>query len=97
MKQRRQYAKEFKIAAVRQIEETGRDVRDIAFDLGIHHNTLYRWWLELRESGEEAIAGQGQSRDSDDEVRRLKRELARVREERDILKKAVTFFAKESK
>ena len=46
MKHRRRYPKEFKIAAVRQIEETGRDVRDIAFDLGLHHNTLYRWWLE---------------------------------------------------
>ena len=97
MKHRRRYPKEFKIAAVRQIEETGRDVRDIAFDLGLHHNTLYRWWLELREAGDEALAGKGQAGDSDDEVRRLKRELARVREERDILKKAVTFFAKESK
>lgn len=97
MKHRRRYTKEFKIAAVRQIEETGRNVRDIAFDLGIHHNTLYRWWLELREEGDEAFPGNGQPKDSDDEVRRLKRELARVREERDILKKAVTFFAKESK
>ncbi len=97
MKHRRRYPKEFKIAAVRQIEETGRDVRDIAFDLGLHHNTLYRWWLELREAGDEVIAGSGQPKDSEDEVRRLKRELARVREERDILKKAVTFFAKESK
>lgn len=96
MKRRRRYTKEFKIAAVRQIEETGRNVRDIAFDLGIHHNTLYRWWLELRESSDEGLAGNGQLKDSD-EVRRLKRELARVREERDILKKAVTFFAKESK
>lgn len=96
MKLRRRYTKEFKIAAVRQIEETGRDVRDVAFDLGIHHNTLYRWWLELREAGEAALAGNGQPQDSDHEVRRLKRELARVREERDILKKAVTFFAKES-
>jgi transposase len=94
---RRRYPKEFKLEAVRQIEELGRPVRDVAFDLGIHHNTLYKWWLELREAGEEALAGNGQSRDSDDEVRRLKRELARVREERDILKKAVTFFAKESK
>lgn len=97
MKHRRRYPKEYKRAAVRQIEETGRDVREIAFDLGNHHNTLHRWWLELREGGEEAFAGNGQTQDSDDEVRRLKRELARVREERDILKKAVTFFAKESK
>lgn len=96
MRQRRRYTKEFKIAAVRQIEETGRPVRDIAFDLGIHHNTLYRWWLEMREDSTEAYPGNGQSRDSEDEVRRLKRELARVREERDILKKAVTFFAGES-
>lgn len=96
MKQRGRYTKEFKIAAVRQIEETGRNVRDIAFDLGIHHNTLYRWWLELREDGAAAFPGNGQPKDSEDEVRRLKRELARVREERDILKKAVTFFAKES-
>ena len=92
MKHRRRYTKEFKLEAVRQIEETGRPVRDIAFDLGVHHNTL-----ELRAEGDEAFPGNGQAKDSDDEVRRLKRELARVREERDILKKAVTFFAKESK
>ena len=97
MRHRRRYTREFKLEAVRQIDETGRAVRDIAFDLGLHHNTLYRWWLELREAGDEVIAGSGQPKDSEDEVRRLKRELARVREERDILKKAVTFFAKESK
>jgi transposase len=97
MKQRRRYTKEFKLAAVRQIEETGRDIRDIAFDLGIHHNTLYRWWQELREEGAAAFPGHGRARTEEDEVRRLERELARVREERDILKKAVTFFAKESK
>ena len=96
MKHRRRYPKEYKRAAGRQSEGTGWDVREIAFDLGNHHNTLYRWWLELREAGDEVIAGSGQPKDSEDEVRRLKRELARVREERDILKKAVTFFAKES-
>lgn len=97
MKQRRRYTKEFKMAAIGQIEETGRDVRDIAFDLGIHHNTLYRWWRELREDGAAAFPGNGQTKSNEDEVRRLERELARVREERDILKKAVTFFARESK
>jgi transposase len=97
MKQRRRYAKEFKLEAVRMVEEGRRPVADVAFDLDIHPNTLYRWWLELRQDGPEAFPGNGQVKAGEGEVRRLERELQRVREERDILKKAVTFFARESK
>lgn len=97
MKRRRRYENEFKLEAVRLVEEGGRPVADVAFDLDIHPNTLYRWWLERRQDGEEAFPGNGQMKAGEAEVRRLERELQRVREERDILKKAITFFARESK
>jgi transposase len=93
---RRQYTRDFKLEAVRLSEAEDKSVADVAFDLGLHPNTLYRWRQELGVSGEAAFPGPGQMKASDDEVRRLQREVARLRQERDILKKAITFFAKEN-
>lgn len=94
---RKKYTREFKIEAVRLSEESDAPLADVAFDLGIHANTLYKWRRELLRDGEEAFPGQGNLTPGDDEVRRLQRELTRVRQERDVLKKAVAFFAKESR
>ncbi len=93
---RRRYTREFKLEAVRLTEAEDKTITDVAFDLGLSVNTLYRWRSELGVAGEEAFPGQGQMKASDDEVRRLQREVARLRQERDILKKAITFFAKEN-
>lgn len=93
---RRRYTREFKVEAVRLSEAGDRTVADVAFDLGLHPNTLYRWRSELGVAGEEAFPGQGRMAAGDDEVRRLQREISRLRQERDILKKAITFFAKEN-
>jgi transposase len=93
---RRRYTREFKIEAVRLTETGDKTIADVAFDLGLHPNTLYRWRSELGVAGEEAFSGSGQMKAGDEEVRRLQREIARLRQERDILKKAVTFFAKEN-
>jgi transposase len=93
---RKRYTREFKVEAVRLSEAEDKSVADVAFDLGLHPKTLYRWRQELGVSGEEAFPGQGQMKASDEEVRRLQREVARLRQERDILKKAITFFAKEN-
>jgi len=94
---RRQYSREFKIEAVQLSEESDKPVINVANDLGIHPNTLYKWRKQLLEDGVEAFPGHGKMKASDDEVRQLRRELARTREERDILKKAVAFFAREGK
>ena len=94
---RRVFTSEFKRETVQLLQESGRSVKEVARELGIHPNTLYRWRIEYAEDGEEAFPGHGSLKSGDEEVRRLRRELARVKEERDILKKAVKFFAKESK
>jgi transposase len=94
---RRRYTREFKIEAVQLSEESDRPIIDLANDLGIHPNTLYKWRKQLLEDGEEAFPGHGKMKASDEEVRRLRRELARAREERDILKKAIAFFAREGR
>ena len=65
--------------------------------LGIHPNVLYRWRKEFLEDNEESFPGQGKMKASDEEVARLRREVAMLREDREILKKAAAFFAKESK
>ena len=93
----RRYTREFKIEAVRLSEEDERPVAEVARQLGIHPNNLYKWRAQFAEEGEEAFPGKGNLSSSDEELRRLRRENMRLREERDILKKAVIFFSNESK
>ena len=93
----RKYTREFKIEAVRLSEEDERPVAEVARQLGIHPNNLYKWRAQFAEEGEEAFPGKGNLSSSDEELRRLRRENMRLREERDILKKAVIFFGNESK
>jgi transposase len=93
----RRYTREFKLEAVRLSEEDERPVAEVARELGIHPNNLYKWRAQFAEEGEEAFPGKGNLSSSDEELRRLRRENMRLREERDILKKAVIFFGNESK
>lgn len=94
---RRTYDKEFKAEAVRLSEEKGRTVTEVARALGIRPELLYRWRGEWKAGGEHAFPGQGrQGGREGDEVTRLQRELAQVRMERDILKKALRVFAQPS-
>jgi len=95
MPKRRKFSPEFKREAVAMTEIKGVTVRQVAADLGIGEGVLGRWRRELRQHGENAYVGQGQARD--EELMRLKRELAKVRKERDFLKEAAAFFAKGSK
>jgi transposase len=97
VKKRNKYTREFKLEAVRLSEESEEPAAEIARQLGIRPNLLYRWREQFLKDGEEAFPGQGKLRPGDDEVRRLRRENARLREERDVLKKAIAFFAKESR
>ena len=96
MKQnRRKYTREFKLEAVRLAEESERSMAAVARDLDIKPKMLYKWRQQFIEEGEEAFPGYGKMGKSDDEVRQLRRELEQVRQERDILKKALLFFTKE--
>ena len=88
MRRRQVFSKEFKLEAVRLLENSGRAGSEIARELGIRRNQLYKWQQELRNRGTQAFPGQGRAPAAEDEVARLKRELERVKEERDILKKA---------
>jgi len=98
---RRQFTAEFKLEAVRLVD-SGRVVLDVARSLGIRADMLRKW---RRQCGaavapvdpHEAFPGHGQLTSQDEEVRRLRREVAVLREEREILKKATAFFAKESR
>jgi transposase len=96
-KKYRKYSREFKMEAVRLCEEDERPVAEVARQLGIHPNNLYKWRAQFGKDGEEAFPGKGKLNSSDEELRRLRRENMRLREERDILKKAVIFFGNESK
>jgi transposase len=93
----RKYKREYKIEAVRLCEEDERPVAEVARQLGIPPSNLYKWRAQFSEEGEEAFPGKGKLSSSDEELRRLRRENMRLREERDILKKAVIFFGNESK
>jgi transposase len=93
-KSRRNYSREFKIEAVKQVVEQGRPVAEVADGLGVNPNMLWRWKAELELEGAVAFPGQGKASATEEEIRRLRRELATAEQERDILKKAVAFFAK---
>lgn len=86
------YPEEFRIEAVRQITEHGHTVADVSRRLGVSTHSLYKW-LQMHQMPA-AMLGQQQSQA--EELRRLKAELKRVTEERDILKKAAAYFAKQS-
>jgi len=92
---RRRFTDEFKLEAVRLIRESGRPVAQVARELGISDNVLYRWRSEQQQ-----IESQGGTRQSvraeQDELTRLKRENETLRKERDFLQRAAAFFARES-
>jgi transposase len=88
----KRYPEEFKIEAVRQITERGHPVAEVSRRIGVSQHSLYGWLKRYGVPEAERIETQSQSA----EIRRLKAELRRVTEERDILKKAAAYFAKQS-
>lgn len=95
MAKRKRYTQEFKQEAVRLARCSSDSVSRTARDLGLNPNMLNRWCRELEADGAKAFRGQGNARD--EEFARLRRELAQVKQERDFLKDAAAYFAKESK
>ena len=93
-KRYKRYSPEFKREALKRASEDSTTEKQVCEELGISSRQLRRWRDEFRLLGNDAFPGQGRSRD--EEVTQLKRELAKVKQERDFLKHAVVFFAKES-
>jgi len=96
---RRKYSEEFKRDAVSLSYKSDKSMTEIADDIGINRSVLVRWRKEYDELGEKAFPGNGLRKLSplEEENLRLKRELADVKEERDILKKAVHIFSRKPK
>jgi transposase len=94
MKKRKTYTAEFKREAVRLAESSGKSQAQIERDLGIGAGGISRWKKALEEAGEEAFPGRGKRASTEQErIRRLERENEILRQERDILKKAVAIFS----
>jgi transposase len=91
---RKKYSPEFKREAIELVRRSGASCRQVALEIGVAPNLLTRWAREAQPGGEKAFPGTGSPRD--EELARLKRELARVTKERDFLRDAAAYFAKES-
>jgi transposase len=96
-KNQKVYTREFKEEAVRLAQTSGKPITQIARELGISDSAIHSWRKELAEHGTEAFAGKGHQTALEEEVARLKRELERVQQERDILKKVVSIFSRDQR
>ena len=95
MTRRKRYSAEFKREALRRADEVGVTDVLVAEELGINARMLRYWRDAAKRDGENAFAGPGTARDQ--ELMRLKRKLAKVEQERDFLREAAAYFARESK
>jgi transposase len=93
-KTQRTFTKEFKLEAVQLVQTSGKSMTQIARDLGIADSTLHHWCKQLSAHGEQAFPGSGHQTPQEEEIRHLKRENELLRQERDILKKAIGIFSR---
>ncbi len=93
---RRKFSREFKLEAVRLVTERGVAVTQACRDLDVVESVLRRWMRELADAPSSAFPGHGQQRAEQAEIAALKKEVVRLRAERDILKKAAAYFAREA-
>ena len=93
--QRRRFGTEFKTEAVRLFRERGVNVAQAARDLDVHENVLRKWVKDFVADLAEAFPGNGQMKPEQLEIERLRREVAKLKAERDILKKAAAYFARD--
>src|SRR3954453_20422315 len=94
--QRRRFSREFKLEAVRLVRERGVSAAQAARDLDVHENVLRKWVKEFGSDPVQAFPGHGQMKPEQEEIERLRREVKKLRAERDILKKAAAYFAREA-
>jgi len=96
-KDQRTFTREFKLEAVRLAQTSGKSTAQVARDLGIADSTLHHWCKVLTQEGEQAFPGSGDQSPEGEEIRRLKRELEVVKQERDIVKKVVSISSREAR
>ncbi len=94
--ERRKFTREFKLEAVKLIRDRGVGYAQASRDLGVHPTVLRSWVKALADDPQQAFPGYGQMKPEQAEIARLKREVIKLKAERDILKKAAAYFAKES-
>ncbi len=94
--QRRIFSREYKLEAVKLVRERGVTVAQAARDLDVHENVLRKWVREYGDDPSQAFPGKGQMKPEQLEIERLRREVAKLKAERDILKKAAAYFAKDA-
>ena len=92
---RRQFTREFKVEAVRLVRDRGVSVAQASRDLDVHENLLRKWVKDFEADPRQAFAGQGNMKPEQAEIERLRREVQKLKAERDILKKAAAYFAKD--
>ena len=96
-KTRQVFSIEFKREAVRLLEQGDKEGAQLARELGIKRNQLYKWKAEIDDHGEDAFPGKGRRPKKETDTAALEKEVVRLREENEILKKAAVYFAKELK
>jgi transposase len=93
--ERRKFSREFKLEAVRLVRDRGVTSAQASRDLGVHANVLRKWVRELETDPAQAFPGHGRVKPDQLEIDRLRKEVAKLKAERDILKKAAAYFARE--
>ena len=93
----RHFSREFKRDAVQLVTEKGMSVGKVARELEIHPNLLHLWRRQFLAQGDQAFTGKGRVKPENAEIRRLRKELEKVREQRDIFKKALSVFSKQNR
>ena len=94
--ERRKFTREFKLEAVKLIKERGVSVAQASRDLSVHQTVLLVWMKDIAADPSQAFPGHGQMKPEHAEIARLKREVTKLKAERDILKKAAAYSARES-
>ena len=94
--ERRRFSHEFKLEAVKLVRERGVAAAQAARDLDVHENVLRKWVREFAGDPQHAFPGEGQMKPEQLEIERLRREVQKLKAERDILKKAAAYFAREA-
>lgn len=92
---RRIFSREFKREAAQLVIVRGVSVAQASRDLDVHATVLRRWVREFGSNGPDAFPGKGQLKPDDEELRRLRREVVKLKAERDILKRATAYFARD--
>jgi transposase len=93
-KHKRKFSKEYKLQVIRMVKDEGKNVYQLAEDIGVSGNLIYRWIREYEKYPDHFLPGEGKPTEKD-EIRRLKKELAQAKEEAEILKKAMAIFSKQ--